>query len=153
MMSEAVHLDGANIAFSIRWGKGKSRAPAEWERLKSVVDYFREHDVEVHIHCPAWAKCQFDDLVEEGLDDYVVLHWVDIPDYDTERDDKDLLAWALLTNGYIVSNDMMQNHIENGSIKLEWFAIRRIPYHFTKIGEFRPKLPTEFPLPRRKEND
>ena len=119
----------------------------------AVVDYFREHDVEVHIHCPAWAKCQFDDLVEEGLDDYVVLHWVDIPDYDTERDDKDLLAWALLTNGYIVSNDMMQNHIENGSIKLEWFAIRRIPYHFTKIGEFRPKLPTEFPLPRRKEND
>jgi len=81
----------------------------------------------------------------------VVFHWIDIPASDKERDDKDLLAWALLTNGYIVSNDMMQSHIDNGSVKQDWFTIRRIPYHFTKIGKFCPKLPTEFPLAKGEE--
>lgn len=146
-MSESVHLDGSNIAYSIRWGKGKSRAPAEWNRLKSAVDYFSGYDVELHIHVPEWARGRFNGLIEDELDESVVLHWIEIPESDMERDDKDLLAWALFTNGYIVSNDMMQNHIESDSIKQDWFSVRRIPYHFTKAGAFRPKLPEEFPEP------
>jgi hypothetical protein len=45
----------------------------------------------------------------------------------------------------------MQSHIENGSIKEEWFSTRRIPYHFTKTSEFCPKLPTDFPFPMEEE--
>lgn len=150
-MSESVHLDGLNVVYSIRWGKGMTEAPPEWDRLKSAVEYFQGYDVEIHIHAPAWARKRIKRLYEAELNGLVVFHWIDIPDSDKERDDKDLLAWALLTNGYIVSNDMMQSHIENGSIEQDWFTIRRIPYHFTKTGEFRPKLPTDFPLPMEEE--
>lgn len=150
-MSEAVHLDGLNVVYSIRWGRGMTEAPPEWNRLKSAVEYFQGYDVEIHIHAPAWARKRIQRLYEVELNGSVVFHWIDIPESDKERDDKDLLAWALLTNGYIVSNDTMQSHIENGSIKQDWFTIRRIPYHFTKIGEFRPKLPTDFPLPMEEE--
>jgi len=150
-MSEAVHLDGMNVTYSIRWGRGMTKAQPEWNRLKSAIEYFQEYDVEIHIHVPAWARTKIQCLFEVPFDDSVHFHYIYIPRSDKERDDKDLLAWALLTNGYIVSNDTMQNHIEQGSIKQEWFSIRRIPYHFTKIGEFCPKLPSEFPLPMEEE--
>ena len=151
MMSEAVHLDGSNLAYSIRLGRNKSWAPPEWNRLKVAVEYFQEYDVEIHIHGPTWARGKFHGLIENEFDDSVVLHWVDITEFDRELDDKDLLAWALLTDGYIVSNDTMQNHIERGSIKEDWFEIRRIPYHFKKTGAFCPKLPTEFPVLREEK--
>ena len=150
-MSEAVHLDGMNVAYSIRWGRGMTKAPPEWDRLKYAIEYFQGYDVEIHIHVPAWARKQIQRLFEVLVDDSVNFHYIYIPRSDKERDDKDLLAWALLTNGYIVSNDTMQSHIENGSINQDWFSIRRIPYHFTKTGDFRPKLPTDFPLPTEEE--
>ena len=150
-MSEAVHLDGLNVAYSIRWGKGMTKVPPEWDRLKSAIEYFQAFDVEIHIHVPAWARTRIQRLCEDQLENSVNFHYIYIPRFDSERDDKDLLAWALLTNGYIVSNDTMQSHIENGSIKKEWFSTRRIPYHFTKTGEFRPKLPTDFPFPMEEE--
>ena len=151
MMSEAVHLDGMNVAYSVRWGRGMTKAQPEWNRLKSAIEYFQAYDVEIHIHVPAWARERIQRLCEVQLNDSVNFHYIYIPRFDSERDDKDLLAWSLFTNGYIVSNDTMQNHIESGSIKQEWFSTRRIPYHFTKNGEFRPKLPTEFPFPMEEE--
>ena len=149
-MSEAVHLDGLNVAYSIRWGKGMTKAPPEWDRLKSAVEYFggmmwRSTSTCLH------GKTRIQRLCEDQLEKSVNFHYIYIPQSDKERDDKDLLAWALLTNGYIVSNDTMRGHIENGSIKQEWFSTRRIPYHFTKIGEFCPKLPTDFPFPLEEE--
>lgn len=150
-MSEAVHLDAMNVAYSIRWGRSMNKAPPEWDRLKSAIEYLRAYDVEIHIHVPAWARKSIESLFEALNDDSVSLHYIYIPRSDKERDDKDLLAWALFTNGYIVSNDTMQSHIENGSINQDWFSIRRIPYHFTKTGEFRPKVPTDFPLPLEEE--
>lgn len=150
-MSEAVHLDGMNVAYSIRWGRGMTKAPPEWDRLKSAIEYFQEYDVEIHIHVPAWARKRIQRMYEVLLDDSVNFHYIYIPQFDKERDDKDLLAWALLTNGYIVSNDTMQSHIENGSINCDWFSNRRIPYHFTKSGEFCPKLPIEFPLSKEEK--
>ena len=150
-MSEAVHLDGMNVAYSIRWGRGMTKAPPEWDRLKSAIEYFQGYDVEIHIHVPAWARKRIQSMFEILPDDSINFHYIYIPQSDKERDDKDLLAWALLTNGYIVSNDTMQSHIENGSIKQEWFSTRRIPYHFTKTGEFFPKLTTDFPFPMEEE--
>jgi len=150
-MSEAVHLDGMNVAYSIRWGRGMTKAPPEWDRLKSAIKYFQAFDIEIHIHVPAWARTRIQRLCEDQLENSVNFHYIYIPRFDSERDDKDLLAWALLTNGYIVSNDTMRSHIENESITKEWFSTRRIPYHFTKTGEFCPKLPTGFPFPMEEE--
>ena len=80
-MSESVHLDGLNVVYSIRWGKGMTEAPPEWDRLKSAVEYFQGYDVEIHIHAPAWARKRIKRLYEAELNGLVVFHWIDIPGF------------------------------------------------------------------------
>ena len=78
-MSEAVHLDGLNVAYSIRWGKGMTKVPPEWERLKSAIEYFQAFDVEIHIHVPAWTT-RIQRLCEDQLENSVNFHYIYIPD-------------------------------------------------------------------------
>jgi len=94
---------------------------------------------EIHLFIPFWARGKIPADLFMSLEEKVSFHFSGNEEKD--RDDKDMIAWAMMLKSYILTNDKMRDHIQNGLIEESEFQEIQIKF---KVKKDEVKLMTPF---------
>ena len=124
-MVKIVCIDGRNIAHSTSGGK------LDWSNLILVVEALVLSKFgEIHLFIPFWARGQIPADLFMILEENVSFHFSGNEEKD--RDDKDMIAWAMMLKSYILTNDKMRDHVQNGLIRESDFQEIQIKFKIKK---------------------
>jgi len=107
---KVVCIDGRNVAHTNSGGK------IQWSNLLIATEALIEAGyIAIHLFIPFWSRGQIPADLYIKLERSVIFHLSGTEEKD--RDDKDMIAWSIMLNADILTNDKLKNHVENGLVQ------------------------------------
>lgn len=106
---KVVCIDGRNIAHTSSGGK------IQWSNLLLATEALvKSGYTEQHLFIPFWSRGQIPADLYLKLERSVIFHLCGTEEKD--RDDKDMIAWSIMLDAHVLTNDNLKKHVGNGLI-------------------------------------
>ena len=131
---KVVCIDGRNIAHTSSGGK------IQWSNLLLATETLVQSGyTEQHLFIPFWSRGQIPADLFLKLERSVIFHLCGTEERD--RDDKDMIAWSIMLDAHLLTNDNLKKHVENGLIQQSRLDEKQIYFKIDNdVFSLRPKV-------------